>query len=596
MLLGGRECCAACLIPPNPFAFRMAFWILARPRDFAPESEQRVAQALSHLPDQWFIRWGFLYSRADAGAGEHEGDFIIQGPSGHILVLEAKGGAMRNFVLTGRWEGEVGGDSPWVQVNDEWKWAQRRAESVRGVRPMPFFQRALALPTCNFVAGDVFGGEIPRRHVVDGRDLLSFPQWWISNVATTPLHGTVAQARAVFREAFFDGMKPKAIRFFLRQTEGLFEQQVRRDTGLLRLLDGNRQLLVEGGVGSGKTCLAVRQARHYAEQGRHTLVLCYNLALADHLRVSLADASSRGGAVEVKSWQDLATEILAGAGIPLAVPEAYEARTRYFTIEVPWLLWEIIREGRLPPRYDALVVDEAQDHDTQFDAAVGAPEEVPGWWQLYFALLKEGAAAPIALFYDASQRPAFRQRERFEADRLRRVFSQSAHLRLPVAHRFTRPIHAFLQSLAPTGAAPLARQLGVSDSTPPEGPEVELVDAGDDAGATMAAIVRRWEEAGFCHPKDVVVLGRRSLRTESELGDRASIEGVGVQDYRGDWDKNEVRYLSINKSKGLDFLAVVVIGLPRPEECVDRPDWHELLFMAASRARQVLAVVWSKAG
>ncbi len=573
----------------------MAVWILARPGELAPESEQRVAQALSLLPDQWCIRWGFLYSRTGAGAGEHEGDFIIQGPSGHILVLEAKGASVRNFVLTGRWEGEAGGDSPWTQLNEEWKWAQRQVESIRGKRPMPFLQRALALPTCNFVAGDVFGGEIPRRHVADARDLGSFDRWWSNNVASTPLHGTVAQARAVFRDAFAEGIKPKSIRFFLRQTEGLFEEQVRRDAGLLRLLDGNRQLLVEGGVGSGKTCLAVRQARFYAEQGLRTLVLCYNLALAAHLRDRLADQCSPGGLVTVRSWEELAEGILAEAGIAHKVPAEYDARTRYYTVEVPWLLWEIIREGRLPARYDALVVDEAQDHDTQFAAEVGAPAEIPGWWQAYFTLLKEGAASPMTLFYDPAQRPAFRQREKFNAARLRRVFSQAAHLRLPVAHRFTRPIHAFLQALAPTGAGPLVRQLGTTGSLPPEGPEVEFRDAGIDAGATMAAIVRRWEEAGFCHPRDVVVLGRRSLRADSELGARAVIDGVGVRDYRVGWDKNEVRYLSINKSKGLDFLAVVVIGLPRPEDCVDRPDWHELLFMAASRARQVLAVVWSGA-
>ena len=571
----------------------MAQWILARPRDCSPESEQRVAEALSHLDDQWFIRWGFLYSLSDAGLGEYEGDFIIQGPAGHILVLEAKGGFVRNFVLTGRWESEGGGDSPWVQVNNEWQWAKRRAQSVRGVRPMPFFQRALALPTCNFVAGDVFGREIPRDHVADGRDLKSFPQWWAKSVATTPLHGTVTEARSVFLDAFSEGTKPKSIRFFMRQTEGIFEQQVRRDTGLLRLLDGNRQLLVEGGVGSGKTCLAVRQARHYAEKGLHTLVLCYNLALAQHLRESLAENSDQGGVVEVKSWQELASEILAEAKIRLEDPKEYQVRTNYFTVEVPWLLWEIIREGKLLPRYDALVVDEAQDHDTQFDAAVGAPPDVLGWWQVYFTLLKEGSAAPISLFYDAAQRPAFRNRERFDAERLREKFSQSAHIRLPVAHRFTRPLHAFLKTLANTGAAHLVQQLGIADSAPPEGPEVELVDAGTDAGATMAAIVQRWEQAGFCHPKDVVVLGRRSHRSDSELGDREAINGVRLVNYSADLEKNEVRYLSINKSKGLDFLAVVVIGLPKPEECVDRPDWHELLFMAASRARQVLAVVWA---
>lgn len=571
----------------------MALWILARPSDSTPESEQRVAEALSQLPDSWWIRWGYLYSRADAGAGQHEGDFLIQGPGGHVLVLEAKGAAVRNFVLTGRWENEGDGDSPWVQLNEEWVWARSRADQRRGQRPMPFFHRAFALPFSNVVEGDVFRGEVAREHVADGRDLREFPQWWARHVARVPLTGSVAEARAVFRDAFFEGARPRAIRFFIRQTEGLFEQQARREAGLLRLLDGNRQLLVEGGVGSGKTCLAVRQARHYAERGLHTLVLCYNLALAEHLRAALAEAAVRGGTVEVKSWEELVAGILAQAGIAHSVPGDYEARTRYYTIEVPWLLWEILREGKWAPRHDALVVDEAQDHDTQFDPQVGAPSDLPGWWQLYFALLKEGPAAPISLFYDPAQRPAFRQRERFDAARLRGCFPQAAHLRLPVSHRFTRPIHVFLEGLNHTGAAALARQLGPRDAAPAEGPEVETVDPGVDAGLAVVAMVRRWEAAGFCRPKEVVVLGRRSRRVDSELGDRAAIEGLAVGDYAAEWDRHGIRYLSINKAKGLDFLAVIVTGLPRPEHCVDRPDWHELLFMGASRARQVLGIVWA---
>jgi hypothetical protein len=572
----------------------MALWILTRPREKTERTERRVAEVLNKLPDTWLIRWGYLYSRGSADVGEHEGDFIIQGPSGHVLVLEVKGSRVRNFVLTGKWDGEEDGESPWVQLNEEWTWARSRAESVRGNRAMPFFQRALALPFVHFVPGDQFLASVPRSFVLGAHELNEFRDWWDRHVASAPLHSSAADARGIFRDAFCEGLRPKAIRAFIQGTEGIFERSVTEDFRLLSLLSGNRQLMIEGGAGTGKTSLAVCQAKEYANSGLRTLLLCYNLALAEYLRRELGRSGLPPERVDVLSWEELTARLLRHADIEHKPPVEYADRVHYFGVMVPGLILEVLKDNPPVPAYDALVVDEAQDHDTLFPSELSEPE-LPGWWHFYFALLREGKDSRISLFYDPAQRPRFRGRERFDDKRLRRCLSQCAHVRLRTLHRYTRPVHEFLLRLRGTGASALVTELGHPEEPLPEGPDVEVLHSSGDPGAIAISVARRWEACGLCRLKDIVILGPRSSRGNSSLSHRQEIAGIRLVDFTAELHANDLRYLSIHKAKGLDFLAVILIDLPDPALAPEKEDLHELLFMGASRTRQLLAVVHASA-
>lgn len=567
----------------------MALWILSRPRSKPEATERQVAEVLARLPDNWVVRWGFLYSRQSEAAGEHEGDFLVCGPSGHILVLEVKGPRVRNFVLTGQWEKETDGESPWVQVNEEWQWARARAESVRGARPTPYFHRALALPFTHFVDGDRFREELPRDAVIGADELQRFTEWWGGVVARVPLFGTPADTRAVFLDAFGEGIRPKSIRAFIHETERVFAEATAVGTRLLSQLDGNRQLMVQGGVGSGKTNLALQQARRFSRRGLRTLLLCYNLALAEHLREE-AGRQAGGAGIEVLSWEELTGRLLARAGFAHEPPDDLASRTEYYTVTVPAYVLDILAGETAVATYDALVVDEAQDHDTLFSPAVKRPD-LPGWWHIYFALLKEGAGSPAALFYDPEQRPRFRAPGGFEPERLRACFSDCAHVRLPWVYRYTRPVFEFLRSLGATGAAGLVAQLGEPDQPLPEGPDVEIEVNCRDTAVAVAAIARRWERLGFCRLRDIVVLGPRREMGKSGVGGQERVETLPVSEYVAKMEANGIRYLSINRAKGLDFLGVIVIDLPDPLASPKEEAMHELLFMGASRARQLLAIV-----
>ena len=157
-----------------------------------------------------------------------------------------------------------------------------------------------------------------------------------------------------------------------------------------------------------------------------------------------------------------------------------EAKQHFYERELPEFLLECVREEEFSaslPRFDALVVDEAQDHDTAFheDFKDTGPHTECGWWSIYLALLKEEAASPIALFYDVAQRPPFRGRGGFDAELISKQLSQPAFARLPHALRYTQPLFDFLQTLSAPGSERLIEQLSEPEDLP-EGPEVVVID------------------------------------------------------------------------------------------------------------------------
>ncbi len=213
----------------------------------------------------------------------------------------------------------------------------------------------------------------------------------------------------------------------------------------------------------------------------------------------------------------------------------------------------------------------------------------------YFALLREGTGAPIALFYDTAQRPPFRGRGGFDSRRIARQLSQPAFARLPHALRYTQPIYDFLQTLNSPGTEGLVAQLSEPDDLP-EGPEVitgDLKEAG--AGEVQAEVTRNvtsWVKDGYCLPEDVLILHTRTDLKAGVLGACETIAGLPLVEYGSAAEENKkaIRHLSINRAKGLDALAVIMIGA-EPFQKINKVDNQYTYFMGASRAKQMLAVV-----
>jgi hypothetical protein len=89
----------------------------------------------------------------------------------------------------------------------------------------------------------------------------------------------------------------------------------------------------------------------------------------------------RKGEVIVQSWESLARELLEAAGVGWDDPVSPAERELYFGDVVPGLMREIRCDELIVPRFDARVVDEAQDHDTRWPGSESGKTD-SGWWEI----------------------------------------------------------------------------------------------------------------------------------------------------------------------------------------------------------------------
>jgi len=579
----------------------MARWLYNRPSEHCDESEIKVARLLAKLSKRWTIRWGFYYT--DNKGIRREGDFLIFDPLHGLLVVEVKGHRLRQFAPTGAWEGdpETNRDHPLFQLDQEHAGVLRALDEVdAGWHPVA---KALCLPNEFIPEGQTHYQGIARDQIVDRSDLDRFESIF-GRFFDGQQPRDIARHREVFLEAYGKGTKPEELRHFIDHNELLFRKQLTRQYQFLDMLEGNRQLLIEGGAGTGKTWNAVEQAVRLAEagEGAKVLLLCYNIALGRLLRDLVSRRSLERGEIVVFHWEELADHLLQECGLSNVAPgpeASREEKVLYYDRELPDLLLACVREAEFAdrlPRFDALVVDEAQDHDTAFAAGTesGDPDDC-GWWTIYFAHLREGTKAPMALFYDGAQRPPFRGSGGFEIRRLADQLSQPAFARLPHALRYTRPVFEFLETLRSPGTEGLVAQLSEPDDMP-EGPEVISTHLPGASNAEVEAEVRKvisgWVEAGYCRPEEVLILHTRTDLKKSALGECREIAGLPLVEYGTPLEpgRKAIRHLSINRAKGLDAVAVIVVGVV-PFQSITKTDDQYTYFMGASRAKQLLAVV-----
>ncbi len=569
----------------------MALWYLNRPREKCDLGELQVAEFLAALPDEWIVRWGFHYH--DDQGTVREGDFLVLGPNGGLMVLEAKRGTLDFNPHTGRWD-TADGDNPQVQLDAEWKGVLWETKESQGARPSLFVGRALALPELSLGAKTQSHHGIPRQFILDRADLQDFASSWNKRMSDWGafLDG---RSRDIFFDTFGSAITPKAIRHFVDETDRALLRQTEASYELLDNLKDNQQFLVQGGAGSGKTWMAFELACRWANTGARVLFLCYNHALTALIREMAERAKARKqvkrGEIVVRAWEELASGLVSATGMDYDVPQETTARTRFYECDLPQLLVQIVSEGHCRPEFDALVADEGQDHDT---AIPGFPEDWagPGWWGVYWELLKEKTNSRLAVFLDPAQRPAFRSGGGFSVPTLLGTPGyRPVQVRLTRTVRYTLPVFEYLKSLPSQALQQLAGGL-VQRGSLPDGPEVaeHTVEAAQ-VPALADRIISDWLERGWCRPEQVLVLSRRSRKVDSALRECVQLAGCSLVDHLGR-RPGEIGMLSVNRAKGLDALAVLLVDYA-PWDTLsddDRIGW----FMGASRARQLLAIIQSR--
>ncbi len=515
-----------------------------------PDSEREViASLMRDLPEDCIILHSWETIRRDRGKNgrvsrlvEGEADAVILWPGKGMLVLEVKGGGV-----------SVDGDGSWTSVDrhgvrhsikDPFEQARgnmhtivrRVADNLGMPRQQLGFTYGYAVVLPSTRTEGTLPSNVDPAILCDGTALRSIGDF-VEGALKSWSRQLTPNARIVSFRKVIDAMLPS-----MQLVPSLAARIQTEDAVLYRMTDEQARFLaysrsqsrarIWGVAGSGKTMLAVQQARRFAAEGKRTMMLCYNRSLAAWLREATADDRHP---FEIHTFHDLCESVTRKGGDVFEVPVAPEDADDFWKRETAELLVENAEAAGL--EIDALIVDEGQDFRAD-------------WWAALAMLVADDA--PVYAFYDEHQ-------DLFEADGAKALEAWlPLRLDLPTNCRNTRSIA--------TWSANIVSIKGDVSPQAPEGLAVTVDVAGDEAlrRRHVEKLVGAWLSDEKIRPQQIAILS--PWKTDRGcLGEVSKIAGVPLTSSVSDWQAGKgVLLTTIRSFKGLEADALVMIDLPKP--------------------------------
>jgi len=527
------------------------------PRSFPPSpdfpqdggAERAIWEALrDQLPDDGVVLHGVHLQEYEQ---EYEIDLLVAWPGVGVAVIEVKGGHIERS--DGRWLQGTGSAQHQISPVRQVQGARHALQALLRQRGL----LAASARTAHLVA-------FPHRYVSGGWDSLDLPRDMLVGRDDVERAGGVVervkhaierhgQGYAPLDEAGAEEVVAAFAGRFPSQSENLtralehatrLEQMTRDQASVLDALSQVRRMRVVGGAGSGKTYLALEQARRRTRAGERVALLCYSRGLGRYFQRITETWPARDRPAYVGLFHDLPLTWGAVGG--------RDDDPEYWERHLPLELGRLAALRGPDELFDAVVVDEAQDFGDL-------------WWPSLLQCLRDMDDGGVYVFLDDAQRV-------FPRDG--RVPLSLVPVTLRENLRSTKQIAQVFGALSDDVVNP--RGLN--------GPPVRVVDVpADSALAAADDAVEALLDEGWS-PGDVALLatGRRHPEQVNE------VQLGGYAEY---WDAffaaEDVFYGHVLGFKGLERPVVVVAvnGVRDLERA------REMLYTGLSRARTLLVVV-----
>jgi hypothetical protein len=522
---------------------------------FTTESEREVwARLVATLRDDDTVLAGV---RLTDEKKDHEADLIVLMPGAGIVVVEVKGGSV--WVDGDQWrQRRSSSDVPidpvdqarsskyalrtYVEQDPRWRDSSRTrirwAHSV--VAPYSSFAEDFAMPDCPRWA--VHGREDQDdlasrlRDVADRQETrYRAPSADDIDLIVDILRGRHLPAPDVMAEA--------------GEREAVAERLTQEQAVLLKVTRLLHRVEVRGGAGSGKTVLALTQAKELTRgrgdvKAQRVALVCYSIGLATHFKREIAAAPRRHRPAFVGTFHEL--------GRSWGAPDGSREDSTFWEEGLPAIMSTLadgLDEGH---RFDAVIVDEAQDFaDT--------------WWTPLMRSLRDEEQGGLYVYSDENQR----------------IFARFGQPPVPlvplVLDHNLRNTTQIAEAFGPMAPMRMTLRGG-------EGPDVGFVPATAETAVEVAdEQVEALLDEGW-PAKDVALLttGRRHPVQEER---QATLGQDGY--WRSFWEEDDVFYGHVLGCKGLERRAVVL--------CLNsqhtRERSRERLYVGMSRATDRLVVV-----
>ncbi|TQJ50222.1 NERD domain-containing protein [Phycicoccus sp. SLBN-51] len=522
---------------------------------FATESEREVWQ---RLVDQLRPEDVVLANvRLTDQRKDHEIDLVALLPGAGVVVLEVKGGSV--WVKDGQWTQSRGPGTKRIDPVDQARsnlYALRQYVEAdprwrNSSRSRIRWGHTVVLPYSD-VHDDFCLPDCPRWavHGRDDQDDLAGRVWDIPTQQEgghrVPDSDDVELIIEILRGRHLPAYDPASV---ADDREREADRLTAEQATLLKVTRLLNRVEVRGGAGSGKTVLALTQAKELT-RGSHdrpaqrVALVCYSIGLAEYFKREVALAPRKHRPAFVGTFHEL--------GRSWGAPDGSREDSAFWEHELPETMAALADELPAGQRFDSVIVDEAQDFADL-------------WWRPLLRSLKDEETGGLYLYSDENQR----------------IFARFGQPPVPlvplVLDHNLRNTRQIAQSFGPL--APMRMTLRGGD-----GADVRFVaTSADDAVGAADDEVEKLLGDGW-QPQHVALITtgkRHPIQVE-----RA--EGTDQRDYwRSFWENDDVFYGHVLGCKGLERRAVVLCV--NQGEVTDRS--RERLYVGMSRATDVLVVV-----
>ena len=518
----------------------------------ANDTERRVWTALvDQLGDGDLVIAG---QRVTDRLKDHEIDFVVAIEGAGIVCVEVKGGEVTHngqVWLQRLHSGQIKTIDPVRQVR-QGRYALRDfiEKDPRWTQGRVRWNHVVVLPNSQF-APDFALADCPRWMVIDRDD---FPNVValirdIAHQQEEELPLLTAKGIDELRTALGGrGLPQRDVVARALENEDAADILTDRQAVILDAIQLLTRVEIRGGAGSGKTFMAIEQARRLANRGQRVALLCYSHGLASYLKRITSTWSRRQQPGYVGEFHALG--IAWGAAEGPAESERNAAAAQFFEHDLPAQMLELANGLPDGHRFDSVVIDEAQDF-------------ADSWWEPLLAAMRDPETGGIYVFSDEGQR----------------VFDRKGTPPIPlvplILEQNIRNTRQIGRAFEPLVDHPM-RLLGA------DGPDVRFVpctrdnafDVGDDQ--IEALLNDGWR------PEDVALLTTGSRHPEQIA---RQTEGNAAY-WDSFWDAEQVFYGHVLGFKGLERRAVVLIV--NDKSVFERSP--ERLYVGLSRARDQLVV------
>ncbi|MFZ4596635.1 MAG: NERD domain-containing protein, partial [Verrucomicrobiaceae bacterium] len=364
--------------------------------------ERIVAEALcANLPEDALVFHSYPWLRKDRDLErpgsretlrEGEADFVIVHPRFGFMVVEVKGGRMFYDPAAQRWDRQGATHA----VKDPFDQAAKNLRTLEAMvkersfpshTMLPFARtRCVIFPDCDYKGTLPKGSE--HSMIFGASDLATLGDKIEKLFRLQPFVPNERLSNHVIQGI------TQALTSTFSLVPALWRQVETQEATLVRMTDAQAQLLcfidshpraaIKGVAGSGKTMLAMLRAKRFADENKRVLFLCFTKMLAEWVEASLPETYR--DRLVVKHYHKLCAEWIKKTGLQWPAPTAED-----WKLKIPRLLEQAIDLLPEEQRFDAIVVDEAQDF-------------VPAWWDTVELLNRAPMEGPLYVFYDPAQR------------------------------------------------------------------------------------------------------------------------------------------------------------------------------------------------